>query len=141
MGRKEKAKAKAIEENGDNHFGGASTPSLVFSSDDDDANQDLSLKIVEKAMRIRAAKRAAPNDNVSSSQTLELSVARNVGVLDVPSAIADSEVTEKKKTTKLKIETGDQRVSLIPCLSHSIFWIRKLDVLFYLLLLLNFLLV
>lgn len=110
MGRKEKAKAKAIEENGDNHFGGASTPSLVFSSDDDDANQDLSLKIVEKAMRIRAAKRAAPNDNVSSSQTLELSVARNVGVLDVPSAIADSEVTEKKKTTKLKIETGDQRV-------------------------------
>jgi len=121
MGRKEKLKSKAIEDHGDTHFSGGSTPSLVFSSDDDEANQDLSLKIVEKAMRMRAAKRDAPNDDVSSSRTPELAVARNVGVSDVPSAIADSEVTKKKKTTKkLKIETGDERVSIVPCLAHSI---------------------
>ncbi|QCD79182.1 zinc finger CCHC domain-containing protein 7-like [Vigna unguiculata] len=109
MGRKEKPKSKAMEERGDDHFTGAS-PSLVFSSDDDEANQDLSLKIVEKAMRMRAAKHAAPSDDVLSSQTLELAVVRNVSVSDVPSAIADSEVKEKKKITKLKIEIGDESV-------------------------------
>lgn len=120
MGRKEKSKSKAVVELHDDQFTGASTPSLVFSSDEDEANQDLSLKIVEKAMRMREAKCATPSDHVSLSQTLEFAVARNV-VPDVPSAIADSEVKEKKKTTKLKIDTRDERVSFIPCLAHSIF--------------------
>ncbi|KAL5193672.1 Cellular nucleic acid-binding protein [Glycine soja] len=113
MGRKEKQNAKAIDEEHDVvNFNGASTPSLVFSSDDDEANQDLSLKIVEKAMRMRAAKHA-PNDDVSSpfSQKSELAVPLNDVVSDLPSAIADSEVTEKKKTAKLKREAaGDQSV-------------------------------
>lgn len=124
MGRKEKQNAKAIDEEHDVvNFNGASTPSLVFSSDDDEANQDLSLKIVEKAMRMRAAKHA-PNDDVSSpfSQKSELAVPLNDVVSDLPSAIADSEVTEKKKTAKLKREAaGDQSVSLIPCLAYSFF--------------------
>lgn len=77
---------------------GASTPSLVFSSDDDDeeANQDLSLKIVEKAMRTREAK-LSPNDDVS----------------DEPSGPAAFEVME---------ESLNRSVCLIPCLVSFIYF-------------------
>ncbi|KAL5148504.1 DNA-binding protein HEXBP [Glycine soja] len=112
MGRKEKQNTKAIEEERDqDNFNGASTPPLVFSSDDDEANQDLSLKIIKKAMRMRTAKHA-PNDDVSSpfSQKPDLALPPSGGVSDGPSAIADSEVMEKKKTAKLKVEAGDQSV-------------------------------
>ncbi|KAK7401181.1 hypothetical protein VNO78_12502 [Psophocarpus tetragonolobus] len=111
MGRREKLSAKALAEEHEND----SVKPLVFSSDDDEANQDLSLKIVEKAMRMRSAKRA-PNDDVSggaatlSSPKSELALHQNDGVSDVPSVIAVSEVTEKKRVTKLKVEAGDQSV-------------------------------
>ncbi|KAL2322228.1 hypothetical protein Fmac_026607 [Flemingia macrophylla] len=115
MGRREKPRAKAIEHDDTDNVTGASTPPLVFGSDDDDdeANQDLSLKIVEKALRMRKAKNK-PNDDVfdaavvSSSQKPELAVPQNDGVSDVPTAVAGSEVPKKKKTTKLKAEAGDQ---------------------------------
>ncbi|TKY45856.1 Gag polyprotein [Spatholobus suberectus] len=121
MGRKEKTNAKAIiTEHEQDNFNGASTPSIVFSSDDDEANQDLSLKIVEKALRKRVAKHApndgvlnAPGGVVSFSRKPELAVAPNDGVWVGPGAVADSEVTEKKKTTKLKAEAGDQSVVVI----------------------------
>lgn len=136
MGRKEKPKAKAIEDEEvgevNDNLNGASTPSLVFSSDDEEANQDLSLKIVEKAMRMRSAK-LAPNDAVfngsgcveSPSQQPELAVAQTDVVSDVPSGIAALEdVVAKEKKTKLRIESGDQSVCLIPCLASTIFQIK-----------------
>ncbi|KAK7306670.1 hypothetical protein VNO77_44622 [Canavalia gladiata] len=112
MGRKEKLKAKAIEH--EDNFNGASTPSLIFSSDDEEANQDLSLKIVEKALRMRAAKLASNDDGlnggeVSSSKKSELTLAQNDGVLDGSRAVAASEVREKKQS-KLKVEAGDPSV-------------------------------
>ncbi|CAK8566897.1 unnamed protein product [Lathyrus sativus] len=99
---------------------GASTPSLVFSSDDDDeeANQDLSLRIVEKALRAREAK-LAPNDAVlngissslvSPSQQSEFKVMQSDAVLDGSSGITAWEVMEEKKTTKLMVDSGDSSV-------------------------------
>ncbi|XP_061348783.1 uncharacterized protein LOC133294142 isoform X2 [Gastrolobium bilobum] len=120
MGRKEKQKTKAIDhqENceGNNNLDGASTPSLVFSSDDEEANQDLSLKIVEKALRMRGVK-LAPNDDisngdggvVSSLQQPELAVMQIDDDLDGPNGIAASQVMESKKT-KLRVESYDQNV-------------------------------
>lgn len=128
MGRKEKPKAK--EANGD--LNGGSTPPFVFSSDDDEANQDLSLKIVEKAIRMRTAKLAS-NDTVSNggggggvvlpSQQSELAAALSDGVLDRPSVIAGSQVKEKKKKKKtvLTVESGDQGVCLVSCLTFHCF--------------------
>lgn len=134
MGRKEKPKAKAIEDEEvgelNDDLDGVSTPLLVFSSDDndDEANQDLSLKIVEKALRMREAK-LSPNDAVlngidcvdSPLQQPELAVAQTGAGLDGPEGIAALEVMEKEKTTELKVDSGDQRVSLIPRLASSIF--------------------
>lgn len=135
MAKKEKSRPNATEheqlnETSDN-LDGASTPSLVFSSDDDDdeANQDLSLKIVEKALRNREAK-LAPNDAVlngidsslvSPSQQFEFKEMQSDTVLDGSSGIAPWEVVEEKKTTKLMVDSGDSSVRLIPCLPSSIF--------------------
>ncbi|XP_027344280.1 zinc finger CCHC domain-containing protein 7-like isoform X2 [Abrus precatorius] len=115
MGRKEKLKAKALEHAEEDNVDGALTPSLVFSSDDDEANQDLSLKIVEKALRMRATK-LATNDVVlngaggvvSSLHKPELVVPQNDGVCDGPSGIAASEVREEKKT-KLKVIMAEEQ--------------------------------
>ncbi|CAJ1975529.1 unnamed protein product [Sphenostylis stenocarpa] len=108
--QREAGRAKELKEHIEDDLSGTCTPSLVFSSDDDEeANQDLSLKIVEKAMRMRAAKHATLKDGVSSSQTPE-PVTQNNSVSDAPSAIGDSEVMEKKKTIKLMVEAGDRSV-------------------------------
>jgi len=73
-GRKEKSKAKARDHESIDNLDRASTPSLVFSGSDDDdekANQDLSLKIVEKALRSRESKLTS-NDTVLPPQQSEL---------------------------------------------------------------------
>ncbi|XP_058787291.1 uncharacterized protein LOC131661703 [Vicia villosa] len=127
MAKKEKSRPNATEheqlnETSDN-LDGASTPSLVFISDDDDeeANQDLSLRIVEKARRNREAK-LAPNDTVlngvdsslvSPSQQFEFKEIQSDAVLDEPSGIASWEVMEEKKTTKLIVDSGDSSVIII----------------------------
>ncbi|CAJ2651400.1 unnamed protein product [Trifolium pratense] len=121
MGREEKSKAKArdheqqLDEISDN-LDGASTPSLVFSGDEDDddeeANQDLSLKIVEKALRTREAK-LAPNDAVLNdigSQQSEFTVTQNDDVLGGLNGVADMEVMEEKKMENLTVESGNQSV-------------------------------
>jgi hypothetical protein len=119
MGRKEKSKAKVrdheqLDDLSDN-LDGASTPSLVFSGDDDDdeeANQDLSLKIVEKALRTREAK-LTPNDAVSNgigSQQSEFAVTQNDDVLGGTNGIADLEAMEEKKMENLMVEAGNQSV-------------------------------
>ncbi|XP_050870615.1 cold shock protein 1 isoform X2 [Lathyrus oleraceus] len=120
MGKKEKSKANAREHEqvgeATDNLDGASTPSLVFSSDDDDdeANQDLSLRIVEKALRAREAK-LATNDAVlngvdsslvSPSQQSEFKVMQSDGVLDGSSGITAWEMMEEKKTTKLMVDSG-----------------------------------
>jgi len=73
-GRKEKSKAKARDHESIDNLDRASTPSLVFSASDDDdeeANQDLSLKIVEKALRTRESKLTS-NDAVLPPQQPEI---------------------------------------------------------------------
>ncbi|CAI8597771.1 unnamed protein product [Vicia faba] len=124
MAKKEKSKANATEHEQDgeinDNFDGASTPSLMFSSDDDDeeANQDLSLRIVEKALRNREAK-LAPNDAVLNSidssldfpwQQSEFKVKQTDAVLDGSSGVAAWEVMEEEKTTKLMVDSGDSSV-------------------------------
>ncbi|KAK7316580.1 hypothetical protein RJT34_00146 [Clitoria ternatea] len=121
MGRREKQKAKVIElDHDEDNLNAASTPSLVFSSDDDgEANEDLTLKIVEKALRMRANKLPLNRDvsngaagavSISSSQKPQAAVPQNDTASDIPNGIADSsKVVEKKKTT-LKVETGNQSV-------------------------------
>lgn len=135
MGKKEKSKANAREHEqvgeATDNLDGASAPSLVFSSDDDDdeANQDLSLRIVEKALRAREAK-LATNDAVlngvdsslvSPSQQSEFKVMQSDGVLDGSSGITAWEMMEEKKTTKLMVDSGFSSVRLMLCLVSSNF--------------------
>lgn len=105
-GRKEKSKAKARDDESIDNLDRDSTPSLVFSGSDDDdeeANQDLSLKIVEKALRTRESKLTS-NDAVLPPQQSDLlmpqmddaSIEPNQSVL----IAAQQEVEEIIKTTE-----------------------------------------
>ncbi|KAJ7960363.1 zinc finger CCHC domain-containing protein 7-like [Quillaja saponaria] len=79
MGGREKQKAKlndGEEERLEN--GVMASKSMVVSSDDEEANEDLSLKIVEKALLMRAAKL------VSNDVVLDESTCQEGSVVDLP---------------------------------------------------------
>ncbi|PQQ04897.1 protein AIR2 [Prunus yedoensis var. nudiflora] len=84
------------------------------SSDDDEANEDLSLKIVEKAMLMRAAKLAPDNDVVlgEPSGLVELPSSTSLQEAEVASADLETKTVRKrerkKRIKKTKIE--DQAV-------------------------------
>jgi len=84
-GRKEKSKAKARDHESIDNLDRASTPSLVFSGSDDDdeeANQDLSLKIVEKALRTRESKLPPQQSELPMPQRDDVSIEPNQSVCD-----------------------------------------------------------
>ncbi|KAF7815412.1 zinc finger CCHC domain-containing protein 7-like [Senna tora] len=86
-----------VKEDADNHKKASS--SLLFqSSDDEEANEDLSLKIVEKALRMREAK-LKPNDGVLDGE----------GGVDVGVDAAEIKTKRKKKKAK-KVESEDRTV-------------------------------
>ena len=133
MGRKEKPKAKKTEHEDEDEAANPSTP-LIFeaSSDDEEANEDLSLKIVEKALLMRKLAQkdvVSGGDGVgaSSSQQDEVVVARYDGVLDRTRGVVDVSDSEEQKSERKKksrskkkkvkkVESEDQSVSIFPCL-------------------------
>ncbi|PRQ22905.1 putative transcription factor interactor and regulator CCHC(Zn) family [Rosa chinensis] len=80
-----------------------------ISSDDDEANEDLSLKIVEKALLMRAAKLASENDTVVSNPAglNGLPFSSSPRVAEVDAADLETKKVKKdrvRKTKKRKIE-------------------------------------
>lgn len=148
MGRREKQRTKhcrdEFEEAERDKSREKSSKSLVneSSSDDDEANEDLTLKLVEKALLMRAAKLVSDNDGSVElnrcSGLLDLppsSSSQEVEFVEGPARIADSEVVvasenggllkkkrivkrvKKKKTSKMEIEDLTVSVSHpLPCL-------------------------
>lgn len=106
MARKEKQKAKVEYEEDAENDKKASSSLAVVSSDDEEANEDLSLKIVEKALRMREAK-LVPNDGVVDGD----------GGGDISVDSAEVKMKRKKKKVK-KVESGDQSVSIVLCLAY-----------------------
>ena len=70
---------------------------VASSSDDEEANEDLTLKIEQKAQRLRHA-RLLQNAAVSPAENGDIAMKKN-------------------KTKAMKIESGDQSVSIISMLS------------------------
>uniref|UniRef100_A0A2N9HD42 CCHC-type domain-containing protein n=1 Tax=Fagus sylvatica TaxID=28930 RepID=A0A2N9HD42_FAGSY len=136
MGKREKRKAKLDFEEEEEGGAGKSANSVVLLSDDDgdnEANEDLSLKIVEKSLLMRAAKLVPDDDDVSneslgriggggsSSGVVVVSSSSSFAleeeeeeVVEIPSGSHVNEKLvkrERKKKKKLKkIEIGDQSV-------------------------------
>lgn len=133
MRRREKQRAKhnreELEEAERNGSDVDKSSKFVFavsgSDDDEEANEDLSLKIVEKALLMRAAKLVPDSDGpVEQNGLLDLphSSSQEVEVLPGPTRVAASETGDlqskkiikrvrKKKTNKMEIE--DAAVSIL----------------------------
>lgn len=132
MGRRDKQKKFKFEDDEDELQGvkeGASKSANSASSDDDEANEDLSLKIVEKALLLRSGKLVAVADDNKDGSREQCGTGDVAGVGDAGAgtsgASADdvtaaSEVRElgSKKTVKKrkrkvkKLGTGEHDVSI-----------------------------
>ncbi|OVA00861.1 zinc finger protein [Macleaya cordata] len=109
--KREKMKAKVDEDNEDET---KKSVILLSSSDDEEANEDLSLEIVEKA-RVRESKRKRGQDFVinltsSSSDDVEVVADRsNAGGGGGTASLADPELKKRKKNKKKKKDTSIEK--------------------------------
>ncbi|RYR45833.1 hypothetical protein Ahy_A07g031607 isoform A [Arachis hypogaea] len=133
MGRKDKQRAKKTEHEEEEEHGSpmGSTPPLVFevSSDDEEANEDLSLGIVEKALMRRKLPRNDVVSNgddaiilgASSSRQDEVAVARNEGVLNEAREVVDvSDSEELKSERKKKSKSKKKKVKKVESEEHNV---------------------
>ncbi|XP_022933992.1 zinc finger CCHC domain-containing protein 7-like isoform X5 [Cucurbita moschata] len=88
MGRRGKQKKFKFEEDEDELKERASKTTVVVSSDDEEANEDLSLKIVEKALRLRSGKlvRFPDHNQVGNREQSGNGGVDGVGVVEVSSS-------------------------------------------------------
>ncbi|XP_023531111.1 zinc finger CCHC domain-containing protein 7-like isoform X3 [Cucurbita pepo subsp. pepo] len=88
MGRRGKLKKFKFEEDEDELKERASKTTVVVSSDDEEANEDFSLKIVEKALRLRSGKlvRFPDHNQVGNREQSGNGDVDGVGVVEVSSS-------------------------------------------------------
>lgn len=122
MARREKRKGKFDAEDGEGN-----NDVVILSSDDEEANEDLSLKIVEKALLKRAVKRDQKVGSVfedsngssivdlcsSSSQETDDYLAGPDGVSsEAVAVVREKNKVRKKKMKKVEVEIGENSVSI-----------------------------
>ncbi|XWS58737.1 hypothetical protein CRYUN_Cryun08bG0059900 [Craigia yunnanensis] len=118
MAKRDKGKSAKFEIK-ENESGPLDSKSLVdlSSSDDEEANEDLSLKIVEKAISVKAARLNERNDTVTDDRAVvsvvDLACSSSQGGFDVADTSGDGEEADldlkskkivKRKKKKTKIE-------------------------------------
>ncbi|KAG7021663.1 Cold shock protein 1 [Cucurbita argyrosperma subsp. argyrosperma] len=102
MGRRGKQKKFKFEEDEDELKERASKTTVVVSSDDEEANEDLSLKIVEKALRLRSGKlvRFPDHNQVGNREQSGNGGVDGVGVVEVSSSpLGDAETGARTSGT------------------------------------------
>lgn len=122
MAKKDKGKSAKFEMEEDD-AGPLDLKSLIeiSSSDDEEANEDLSLKIVEKALLMKAARLSGGNDAASDYRVVppvvDLASSSSHGESDVAGASgggeeADLELKSKKIAKRKKKKTKIEKVKI-----------------------------
>lgn len=112
MGRRVKPTAKLDEGDGVEHEPKSAGP-LSSSDDDEEANEDLSLKIVEKALSVRATKLASTPPSVVVSEDDD-KAGGSVVVLQKNNVIKEEKVRKKERKKKKSKGRENQEATVSP---------------------------